>query len=387
MNKIFKNFVKDQSLFLIFYFSSSFLIILFYYLITDGQVELIYPMSISIFVFLVYFIIAFFRYYSFNKDLESCINNMDYDLRVSTCEQKNIKETVNSIHQNYALSLQQLKLNNLNKNRFISQWIHNMKTPVSVSDLILQKQKLREEDIVSLQEENKRLLTQLEQVLTLIRLDDFSNDYVPASANLTESLRSIINSKKNQFIYNHVYPKLNISNPHLVLTDEKWNRMIVEQIINNAIKYSATDESAINSNAFSDSQYIDGVSEDITDNEDELVSSESIQNESIQNESIQSESIQGESTAKSKSIYFDIYEQEGNTVLSITDEGIGIAEHDQKRIFEPFFTGENGRKLQNSTGIGLYLAREVASKLGHKLEIESQQGLGTTVRITYLSKL
>ena len=377
MNKIFKSFVKDQSLFLIFYFSSSFLIILFYYLITSGQVELIYPMSISIFVFLVYFIIAFFRYYSFNKGLESCINNMDYDLRVSTCEQKHIKETVNSIHQNYALSLQQLKLNNLNKNRFISQWIHNMKTPVSVSDLILQKQKLREEDIVSLQEENEKLLTQLEQVLTLIRLDDFSNDYVPASVNLTESLRSIINSKKSQFIYNSVYPKFNISSSHVVLTDEKWNRMIIEQIINNAIKYSATDESAINSNAFSDNQYIDGVSGDITDNEDELVSSESIQNESIQSES----------TAKSKSIHFDIYEQEGNTVLSITDEGVGIAEHDKKRIFEPFFTGENGRRFQNSTGIGLYLAREIAAKLGHKLEIESQQYRGTTVRITYLSKL
>ncbi len=382
MNKIFRNFVKDQSLFLIFYFTSSFLIILFYYLITSGQVEIIYPMSISIFVFLVYFIISFCRYYSFNKDLNSCINNMNYDLRVSTCEHKHVKEMVNAIHHNYALSLQQLKLNNLNKNRFISQWIHNMKTPVSVSDLILQKQMLCEEDIVSLQEENKKLLTHLEQVLTLIRLDDFSNDYVPTSVNLTESLRGIINSKKNQFIYNHVYPKLNISSPHMVLTDEKWNRMIVEQIINNAIKYSATDESADNSNAFSDSQYIDGVSEDITDNEDELVSSESIQNESIQNESIQ-----GESTAKSKSIYFDIYEQEGNTVLSITDEGVGIAEHDQKRIFEPFFTGENGRKLQNSTGIGLYLAREIASKLGHKLEIESKQCRGTTVRITYLSKL
>ncbi len=372
MNKIFRNFVKDQSLFLIFYFSSSFLIILFYYLITSGQVELIYPMSISIFVFLVYFIISFCRYYSFNKHLESCINNMDYDLKVSTCEHKRVKEVINTMHQNYALSLQTLKLNNLSKNRFISQWIHNMKTPVSVSDLILQKQKLREEDIVSLQEENKKLLTQLEQVLTLIRLDDFSNDYVPASVNLTESLRSIINSKKNQFIYNHVYPKLNISNPHLVLTDEKWNRMIVEQIINNAIKYSATDGNADDSNTCSDSQYIDSVSVGITDNKDESVSSESIQSES---------------TAKSKSIYFDIYEQEDNTVLAITDEGVGIAEHDKKRIFEPFFTGENGRRFQNSTGIGLYLAREIAAKLGHKLEIESQQYRGTTVRITYLSKL
>ena len=382
MNKIFRNFVKDQSLFLIFYFTSSFLIILFYYLITSGQVEIIYPMSISIFVFLIYFIISFFRYYSFNKDLNSCINNMDYDLRVSTCEHKRVKEVVNAIHQNYALSLQQLKLNNLNKNRFISQWIHNMKTPVSVSDLILQKKTLREEDIVSLQEENEKLLTQLEQVLTLIRLDDFSNDYVPASVNLTESLRSIINSKKNQFIYNHVYPKLNISSPHLVLTDEKWNRMIVEQIINNAIKYSATDGNADDSNTCSDSQCIDSVSVGITDNEDE-----SSRSESIQNERIQSESIQSESTATSKNVYFDIYEQEGNTVLSITDEGVGIAEHDQRRIFEPFFTGENGRKLQNSTGIGLYLAREIASKLGHKLEIESQQCRGTTVKITYLSKL
>ncbi|RKJ34994.1 ATP-binding protein, partial [Butyricicoccus sp. 1XD8-22] len=77
-------------------------------------------------------------------------------------------------------------------------------------------------------------------------------------------------------------------------------------------------------------------------------------------------------------------EKNNDTVqLHIKDEGIGIPKSDLSRITKPFFTGENGRKTGESTGMGLYLANEICEKLGIKLTIESEVGKGTTVTLTF----
>ena len=88
---------------------------------------------------------------------------------------------------------------------------------------------------------------------------------------------------------------------------------------------------------------------------------------------------------KSKNIYFSISKEEKYTVLEIRDEGIGIPEYDIDRVFEPFFTGENGRRIKKSSGIGLYICKLIAEKLGHKIHIKSKVGQGTIVKLRYLS--
>ena len=67
--------------------------------------------------------------------------------------------------------------------------------------------------------------------------------------------------------------------------------------------------------------------------------------------------------------------------LIIEDNGIGIDPSDLPRVFDKGFTGINGRKKYNSTGIGLYLAKKLCDKLKHKIKIESDEG--TTVTITF----
>jgi OmpR family two-component system sensor histidine kinase YxdK len=67
--------------------------------------------------------------------------------------------------------------------------------------------------------------------------------------------------------------------------------------------------------------------------------------------------------------------------LRIRDQGIGIATEDLGRVFHPYFTGERGRQYHESTGMGLYLVREIAQKLGHQVELESQLGAGTTITL------
>jgi two-component system, OmpR family, sensor histidine kinase YxdK len=77
------------------------------------------------------------------------------------------------------------------------------------------------------------------------------------------------------------------------------------------------------------------------------------------------------------------FERCGEAVLEVKDFGIGIPVVDRKRVFNKFFTGENGRKYRESTGMGLYLVKEVADKLEHHIELESTIGEGTIIRIIF----
>ena len=102
-----------------------------------------------------------------------------------------------------------------------------------------------------------------------------------------------------------------------VLTDEKWLCFVLEQLLSNALKY--TREGSIT------------------------------------------------------------VELAGERVLAIRDTGIGIAPEDLPRIFEKGYTGCNGRADKRSTGIGLYLCRQIMEKLSHTIRIESEMGAGTKV--------
>ena len=71
------------------------------------------------------------------------------------------------------------------------------------------------------------------------------------------------------------------------------------------------------------------------------------------------------------------------TVLSIADDGVGIPAADVGRVFDKGFTGENGRRFARSTGMGLYLVRELCAKMGVNVWLESEEGAGTTVFLAF----
>ena len=82
-------------------------------------------------------------------------------------------------------------------------------------------------------------------------------------------------------------------------------------------------------------------------------------------------------------LWFSASENQENIILSIKDNGIGISESDLGRVFEKGFTGENGRAFAKSTGIGLYLCKELCNKMYLGLEAQSTVGNGTTIHITF----
>ena len=77
----------------------------------------------------------------------------------------------------------------------------------------------------------------------------------------------------------------------------------------------------------------------------------------------------------------DVNLDKTNRQIEIKDNGIGISKSDLPRVFDKGFTGQNGRKKYNSTGLGLYLVKELCNKLGHKVEIKSNDK--TEVIITF----
>ncbi|WP_352921320.1 sensor histidine kinase [Peribacillus simplex] len=218
----------------------------------------------------------------------------------------------------------------------IHQWVHQMKTPVSVISLLVQEgnrafsDETMKEYLKGIEEENDRFRRGLEIILHGARLQRFSEDVKSERVDLINLVKQVINQKKKQFIKRFIYPRLETELENVfVHTDRKWLHFAISQVVFNALKYSKQE--------------------------------------------------------KHDSITFSIVEKESGIFLRITDQGIGIVPHDVKRVFDPFFTGENGRVQQESTGMGLYLVKEIVNRLGHGVTIRSIVSEGTTVEFFFKS--
>ena len=307
---------------------NTFLIVLFYYLLFENS-EIIYPLMLSAFVVLVYFITEIIRYRSFLEKLEDSKKSPNYNSVDVNSNEEQILNVISEIHQDYLKKIYSLNLRIKDRDNLFSQWIHNMKTSITVIDLACENSTLNLENtnyIADIKEENNRLKKNLEECLNVLRLDDFSRDYITVTCNLRKLINAAVNSKKRNFIYKGVFPKVNINENIYVYTDKKWCSYMLEQILSNAIKYS------------NNGKKIEISATDV-----------------------------------------------GNKIeLVIKDEGVGIIREDLQRVFDPFFTGKNGRQERSATGIGLYMVKIISKKLGHAVEMESEPGAGTQVKIIFL---
>ena len=68
--------------------------------------------------------------------------------------------------------------------------------------------------------------------------------------------------------------------------------------------------------------------------------------------------------------------------LSVSDNGIGIPTNQQQRIFERFYRGDNGKTIPG-TGLGLAIVAEQAAQLSGSINVTSELGVGTTIKIDF----
>lgn len=325
-----KLFLKHHKSYIIIYFIS--LILTAIYSNLKGFIgvgEIIY---IFIFNTFILFCFLLYRYYK-NKQLydlfTSGISSIDDSLDAAN-ESELSKDVSKLLIRQYDLYISNMeKCDKKYKDHltFINQWVHQMKTPIAVMKLQL-KEFEGEERAAEMQEEMDKLIRGLDKSLYYARLDSFQKDFIIKKVNLKEIIRESVNENKRLFIKNRITPRLDIDNDITILSDYKWLKFVVQQIIENGIKYSRN---------------------------------------------------------KGTMLFIESVKDKDKVKLNIKDEGIGIAKKDLRRVFDQFFTGENGRKYGESTGMGLYLCREVLTKLGHVITVESEIDKGTTVTIEFIA--
>lgn len=206
----------------------------------------------------------------------------------------------------------------------IYRFVHQMKTPLSVLKLAYEKYD-KEENYPQIERNLQSMQYNLDQMIDVYRLDEFKNDFVTDKVFLAEVCKDTINALKDHFISSQVYPKIDIDEGIYVYSDSKWLKLVIYQLLTNAIKYSH----------------------------------------------------------KGQIVRLVAKKQGDQVTLSIIDEGIGIEKADMKSIFELFYVGKNGRNNADSSGIGLYIVRRVIDYLGHQLQVTSEIDKGTKMTIIF----
>ena len=204
---------------------------------------------------------------------------------------------------------------------YIEQWIHEVKTPITAIKLICENNRCSFTRDLMVELENINRFT--EQALYYARSEHTENDYSVREIRLSNVVHGAIADNKYLLRQNNV--TVTVDNvEYSIYSDDKWLRFILDQLISNAVKYRI----------------------------DQPV------------------------------LHFSAVKENDRVILSVGDNGIGIPQSDLPRIFEKGFTGQNGRTIHSSTGIGLYLCKRLCDKLGIGISASSE-GKGTTISLSF----
>ncbi|HIX28963.1 MAG TPA: sensor histidine kinase [Candidatus Blautia stercoravium] len=204
---------------------------------------------------------------------------------------------------------------------YIEQWIHEVKTPITAIKLICENNRCSFTRDLMAELENINRFT--EQALYYARSEHTENDYSVREIRLSNVVHGAIADNKYLLRQNNV--TVTVDNvEYSIYSDDKWLRFILDQLISNAVKYRI-----------------------------------------------------GQPV-----LHFSAVKENDRVILSVEDNGIGIPQSDLPRIFEKGFTGQNGRTIHSSTGIGLYLCKRLCDKLGIGISASSE-GKGTTISLSF----
>ena len=300
--------------------------LLYMYLIGARKQDLVYAAVLDAILLLITVLVGFFRYSSKVKALSNA-------LKRPVEEQAQLPEATDDVEILYHRLLENQSIARSESESsaairqsqmrdYYSMWVHQIKTPISA---LKQQAVLTElsDNVASFEDELFRVEEYVSMALQYQRVSSTENDFVLEKVSVDGVIRDTIKKYAKIMIRRHI--GINYSGTgQEIYTDGKWLAFMLEQILSNAIKYTPHGVVTIE-------------------------------------------------TAEEKDRFF----------ITIKDTGIGIKAEDLPRVFEKGYTGYNGHADKKATGIGLYLCRQMADKLGHTIRMESEIGKGTKVWIGF----
>lgn len=343
MRQLFAKWLSDQikyiGLFVIF--STVIIITILQYKINLEPI--LYSLLICSFLGICCLIYNFIQYKNRYKTLYETYLNMETTLDILPATSNYVEELYQELLQDLFKNRSDLYLKmmrqELESKDYYTLWIHQIKTPIAALNLLLQTDDSKKNTMLMKQELFK-IEQYAEMALYYLRLQYMSFDILLKECDLYE----IVKQSVKKYSINFIEKKLSLNFEEFnatVVSDEKWLGFVIEQIISNCIKYT----------------FKGGISIEYMD---------------LKNNSCTNNKLQNEYSVTSS-----------DSVLCISDTGIGIKEEDLPRIFEKGFTGFNGRMDKKSTGIGLYLCKQVIKKLGFDISATSELGKGTMFFIKF----
>lgn len=324
-----KDYIKDNIVNISIYLVTLIILFLFFRILKLSIESFICTYIILALFGILIFVYNYNRKSKFYNELTKQLDNLDKKYIITELVEKPsflegqiFYNSLYEINKTMNEEIKKYKLSLEEFKEYIEMWVHEVKLPLSSILLMTYKK----DDISKVIEPTKRIENFVEQVLYYARSENAEKDYIIKECDLREIVSKVIKKNKEIFILEKIEIKLEKLDNKKVLSDSKWLEFIINQIISNSLKYVDKEKSIIRISAV---------------------------------------------------------ENEKNIILKIQDNGIGIPKSDIKKVFDKSFTGENGRKIQTSTGMGLYIAKQLCEKLGHKIEIESEQNKYTSVFITF----
>ncbi len=327
----FKRFIKDKILQIFLILFAVFTIEVFLICFSAETFLLIYVPTCIALIYMISILIEYFYKRKFYKNIFDLLENLDEKYLIAEIlqnpsfeEGKILKEILEETDKAMIENVNKYKYLQEDYKEYIELWIHEVKMPIATAKMIIENNK---NDVTkNIDEEIDKIENYTEQALFYARSNVVSQDYYIKKSNLKDIVNEVIRKNKTNFLGEKI--SVNIHDIDFeVNTDSKWIVFILNQIVQNSIKYKKREDSEI-----------------------------------------------------------EFYSEKGkeNVTLHIKDNGIGIKSGEEQRVFDKGFTGSNGRKsAQKSIGIGLYLSKKLCDKLGIGIDLKSKENEFTEVSLVF----
>jgi signal transduction histidine kinase len=315
------SYLKYRLPLLIFYVISAAIVLAVMYLANQDMIYARYAvLLISFFLFIILLVdgIQFARRKRMLDALSSTLLTASRELpEPANALEADYVEAVRKLGAAYDAIKQRLSASYSDSLEYYTLWVHQIKTPISALNLVLSQ--ANDDTAGVIKQELFKIEQYADMALRYVKLTDISSDLVIERC----ELGGIVHECIKKFGVLFVYKKLSVDISPIdliVLSDRRWLLFILEQIISNAIKYTAKGGIRV---------YMQG------------------------------------------------------RQLVIEDSGIGIRTEDLPRIFSKGYTGYNGRLDSRASGVGLYLAKKAAYALKIAIRVESAVGRGTKALLSF----